>query len=285
MKRWLTLLALVTGVAAGQDTPQPPPAQEQPEIVDQTSPAGTPPAASAADPAAPATEPAPPVPGNDKAIPQAYSEEHYAATWSRNPFLIATTAPAGPAPGPGFAEDWELKGLTRDKGQPEALLSNKKTQEIRWVKTTEDKDGFKLLKANIDRDMHKSSVEVAKAGEPSPATFTFPEAAAAPNAGGVAPARPAPGMPQMQGQGAGRVGVPGQTAANVQRGGAGMMPQNQNMGGNNAPRMNPGVQNGGNIPRMNPGVKQPNGIMSVPGNQPSPPGRRRVLIPSSPPAS
>ncbi len=283
MKRWLTLLALVTGIAAGQDTPQPPPAQEQPEIVDQTPPAGTPPAAPAADPAAPpaadpAAAPAPSV-DNSKAIPQAYSEEHYAATWSRNPFLIETVV-KGPVVGPGFAEDWELKGLTRDKGQPEALLSNKKTQEIRWVKTTEDKDGFKLLKANIDRDMHKSSVEVAKAGESAPATFTFPETAAAPNAGGVAPPRPAPGMPQMQGQGAARVGVPGQTPTNVQRAGAGVMPQNQN----NAPRANPGIQNG-NIPRMNPGVKQPNAIMSIPGGQPNPPGRRRVLIPSSPPAS
>ncbi len=265
MQRWPTLLVLlVSGLAIGQDTPQPPPA-EQPEIVDQTSVT----AAAATDPQAPpAAAPAPAVPSNDKAIPQAYSEEHYAGTWSRNPFLIEVGHGPDKPMGPGFAEDWELKGLTRDKGQPEALLGNKKTQETRWVKTTEDKDGFKLIKANVDRDMHKSSVEVAKAGEPSPATFTFPEVAAAPGAQGNG-ARGQPPMPMPQG-GIRPNPITGQPNMNNRNG----VPT-------------PGVQNNGipgGVPRMNPGIKTNNG-MPAPAMQPTPPGRRRVLIPASPPAS
>lgn len=260
MKRWLTFLSLlVSGLAIGQDTPQPPPPAEQPEIVDQTP-------APAADSVPPAVAP-PVLPSNDKAIPQAYSEEHYASTWSRNPFLIEVK-PIDVHQGPGFADDWELKGLTRDKGQPEALLGNKKTQETRWVKTVEDKDGFKLIKANIDRDMHKSSVEVAKAGESAPATFTFPEVAAAPGGQG---ARAQPPMPMPQG-GNGRPG-------------AGNIPQPNMMNGQARPNVNMpgGVPNNG-VPgaanRMNPGIRTNNA--QPPAGQPSPPGRRRVLIPASP---
>ena len=159
MKRWITLLSFAAGAVIGQGGPpsKPAPAPAPAEAKGETP---EPVAAAAAN----------------KAIPQAYSEEHYASTWSRNPFLIET-AVKGPSVGPGFAEDWELRGLTRSKGEPEALLGNKKTQEFRWVKKSADKDGFKLVKANIDRDLHKSSVEVEKAGESSPATFTFPEVA------------------------------------------------------------------------------------------------------------
>ncbi|MDB6139184.1 MAG: hypothetical protein JWO94_2256 [Verrucomicrobiaceae bacterium] len=262
MTRRLTLLSLLAGfgLASGQDTPSPElpppvPAQEQPGVT--TAP-------PSADAAAPVSAP---VPGADKAIPQAYSEEHYAGTWNRNPFLIETTV-KGPVAGPGFGEDWELRGLTRNKGQPEALLGNKKTQEFHWVKMTEDKDGFKLIKANIDRDLHKSSVEVAKAGESGNATFTFPEVAAAPGGAGNG-GRPNPGMPQN-----GAVPRPG------------VLGQPNNMV---RPGMNPGMQGatGAGVPRVNPAFNnKPGAPMQVPAGQPNPPGRRRVLIPAAPsPAS
>ena len=270
MKRWLILLSLAAGLALAEEAkkpPQPPaPAAPpvpavKPEPAEVTIGAPKPPAqpvaaTSATPPPAPSATPAAAAAAvPDKAIPQAYSEEHYASTWRRNPFLLVTNDKIV-TPGPGFAEDWELKGLIRNKGKPEALLNNKKTQEYHWVRTTEDKDGFKLLEATIDRDLHKSSVKVAKAGEGTPATFTFPEVAAAPAVGmkpGGAPGAPIrPGMPPAQ-------PVPQQP---------GMQPGMQPGNPNGLPgRVNPAMQQ-----QQRPG--QPNAI-----GQPNPGVRRRVLIP------
>ncbi len=288
MKIWLPFLSLIAAaIVCGQDAPPPGVAVEPPSEVpgapgvtpapDQTA-SGTPEPATPGAPVAAA-------PKEDKAIPQAYSEEHYAATWARNPFLIETKVTTT-NPGPGFAEDWELKAVIRSKGQPEAFLSNKKTQETRWVKTTEDKDGFKILEANIDRDVHKSSVKVAKTGEREPATFTFPEVAAAPGAG----ARP--GMPPIpQPQGATNRTFP--TPNNPTQPRPGIVP-------NGAVQARPGgvvtngaqVQQPGGMPNGMPG--QNNTIRTLPQNtfkvqggvqippQPTNGGRRRVLIPPSP---
>ena len=256
MKRWITLLSFAAGAVIGQGGPpsKPAPAPAPAEAKGETP---EPVAAAAAN----------------KAIPQAYSEEHYASTWSRNPFLIET-AVKGPSVGPGFAEDWELRGLTRSKGEPEALLGNKKTQEFRWVKKSADKDGFKLVKANIDRDLHKSSVEVEKAGESSPATFTFPEVAAAPQGGGRPPA-----MPQPQGGGAvpggNRPGFPAAAQPNANGAVRPGMPMPQPAMAPGAARANPGT---------NPAIRT-NGAVPMPSAQPSPAGRRRVLIPPTTPGA
>ena len=280
MKAWIpfTLLWLGANCLWGQSPVAPPPQAgvavepASDSLPPQTQGEPSPPSGGATPtPAVPpplTPPPATPQPvaaqGNDKAIPQAYSEEHYAATWARNPFLIETTK--GPVQqGPGFAEDWELRGLTRTKGQPEALLGNKKTQEFRWVKTTEDKDGFKLVDAKIDRDLHNSSVEVAKSGET--ATFKFPEVAAAPATGNRPaglPPMPAPpgGMNNLQKVG----GAPGQNPVN--RPGTGMpVPGNAN----NIPRPGP----------TNPGIRPPGGVQMP--QQPTGSSRRRVLIPPSAP--
>ena len=303
MKRWITFLSLAAGLASAQQVqqfqptpPSPPAAEAKGNAPDQDAkpaqmvpPAGKilaqdakpVPANPAADKAlAQDAKPVPvvkpkletgkgepaPAPVPDKAIPQAYSEEHYASTWRRNPFLLETKPKEG-APTVGFAEDWELKGLTRIQGQPQALLNNKKTQESHWVRTTEDKDGFKLLKATIDRDLHKSSVEVTKAGEAAPATFTFPEVAAAP-ATGARPGAPVPGvrpgspMPTPGTNPIRQPGMPnGQVPNNAMRQ-PGAPPQAAGQPGNGIPRMNPAIQ---------------------PGAQPTQGTRRRVLIPPTAP--
>lgn len=271
MKRWLILLPLIAGFVAGQDTP---PAQPPPEATPPGAPMPAPEPASQGQPppeqppAAPVQQQPPSAPaGGDtsKAIPQAYSEEHYATTWSRNPFLIEVPL-KGPEQVVGFADDWELRGLVRSNGEPMALLCNKKTQEFKRVKTTEDKDGFKLIKANIERDMHKSSVEVAKAGESKSATFTFPEVATAPGpAGANTRVPPMPVPPGGQGIG----GIKG-----------GVMPQ---QGGGVRPNGVPNMPNGVPVqPNMN-GARVNPAIRTAPNAVPNPTqSRRRVLIPPQP---
>ncbi len=233
--------------------PSPAPAAETPA----PSPTPEPPAqAATVTPAAPAavSQAAPPAAVPSNAIPKAYAEEHYAATWRRNPFLIETKAKDA-APGPSFADDWELKGLTRIKGEPQAMLGNKKTQEYHWVKTTEDKDGFKLLEAKFDRDIHKQSVKVAKSGDPNPATFTFPEVAAAPAAamGARVPGAPGAGAPGAIPRGP---GVP--------------------------PAASPANAFRPTVPNAQAGAQRPGMPMAAPGAQPTPNTRRRTLLPPQP---
>jgi len=299
MKRWITFLSLAAGLAFAQQAKQLQPTPPSPPkgkalaqdakpapvvpVTDKTlvQDAKPVPAVPAADKtlaqdlkAVPSAKPkletgkGEPAPAAvpDKAIPQAYSEEHYASTWRRNPFLLETKPKEG-APTVGFAEDWELKGLTRIQGQPQALLNNKKTQESHWVRTTEDKDGFKLLEATIDRDLHKSSVKVTKAGEAAAATFTFPEVAAAP-ATGARPGAPVPGVRpggQMPTPGTNPIRQPGMPNGQVPNNAIrqlGAPPQAAGQPGNGIPRMNPAMQ---------------------PGGQPNQGTRRRVLIPPTAP--
>lgn len=266
MKHWLLLLPLAAVLVSAQEAPSP---SSPPDVKPMGAIKGSAPAESEpgiGSPASLAVQPkqeAPPAaaaPNN--AIPEAYSEAHYASTWSKNPFLLEVKRDDGPK-APGFAEDWELRGLVTHQGQPEALLNNKKTQEYHWVKTIEDKDGFKLVEANRDRDLHKSSVKVAKGGES--ATFTFPEIAAAPPTG----ARP--GGPMVPGAPIRQPGMPPSQPGMQQAPPNGMMP-----------RPNPGMPQPGNtngIPRINPGNQPPRGVTPMGNVQPNNGGRRRVLIP------
>ena len=266
MKHRFTFLCFVAsaGMVLSQDGAPPPPAPgappdaPPPAEVPVEAPVATPPPTNSSEAPAPAAN-------ENKAIPQAYSEEHYAATWARNPFLIKTVV-EGPKVGPGFAEDWELRGLTKVKGEPEALLGNKKTQEFKWIRGTEDKDGFKLLEAKFDRDIHKASVEVSKTGEPSKATFTFPEVAAAPTGG---PGGARTGIPGAMVPGGMNKPMPPGGNPNMPRPGQPAMP---------APQAGQPSNNNNRFPVPNNGAR-PN--VPIPA-QPTTTNRRRVLIPPQP---
>lgn len=163
-------------------------ARAQDDAAPPEAPAAEPAAAAEADPGNPVIE------GFGQAIPTPYPLDRYAATWSKNPFLIEVAPTAGPTV--SFAQDWALTGLTvRPTGEATAYIRNKQTQEFKRVGNTEDKDGFKLVKANPNPDRKLASVEVAKGSET--ATLTYDETLSAP-----APAQPRVPMPGQQPQGA-----------------------------------------------------------------------------------
>lgn len=156
------------------------------------NPPAEPPPAEKADPANPVLE------GFGTAIPTPYPVDRYSATFSKNPFLIEVAPTAGPTV--SFAQDWALTGLTvRPSGEATAYIRNKQTQEFKRVGNTEDKDGFKLVKANPNPDRKLASVEVAKGAET--ATLTYDETMSAPAAPRVPPQGQQPqGAATPQGQ-------------------------------------------------------------------------------------
>ena len=208
----------------------------------------------------------------ETAVPEAYRDDRYQVTLSKNPFMLKTNVPNNPVQ--TFATDWDLKYLRESKGKVLAGIQNRQTQELRTISEQPDKEGFRLVKATIARNRKDSSVEVQKGSET--ATLTYSETAAAPGraqpGGGIIPGQApraggAAGMPQGF-----RPGQPQQGGSPVRManlpGGIGAAASAQGVQPQGYPNTIP------NAPNMN--------AAGAPGqaDAPDPVRRRRVLVPS-----
>ncbi len=106
----------------------------------------------------------------DAVIPKAFPTSRYEASWSKNPFLLKTTA--GPQPPVSFAQDWVISGMYRNQGKTVVSLMNRQTGERKKV-TSEDGEGaeFTLVKANIAPRPSDSSAEIRKGSEVATLTY------------------------------------------------------------------------------------------------------------------
>ncbi len=259
MKYRLTAFLALACAAYAQE-PQPAPTEESPAPQ---------PAGETAVPERPIEQ------GTELAIPQAYAEDRYQSTFTKNPFLIKTAAVQQAQA--SFAEDWELGGIYGRGNTTTALIRNRKTAEFRRVTDVPDKEGFRLVETNTSRSRKDTSVKVAKGNEI--ATLTYPDTPAAPAPGAatgaarIQPGRQPPvgttpaGMPPGYVPGRPMTGVQGQPAPTIRQPGATSSPNiiQQPTGGRAV------IQS------------QPGSPVAAPGNVPNPVSRRRVLIPSPTP--
>ena len=106
----------------------------------------------------------------DAVIPKAFPTARYEASWSKNPFLLKTTAVTQPTV--SFAQDWVISGMYRNQGKTVVSLMNRQTGERKKV-TSEDGEGaeFTLVKANIAPRPSDSSAEIRRGSEVATLTY------------------------------------------------------------------------------------------------------------------
>lgn len=232
--------------AAPPNGPMPVPAVQVPPAAPESTDVG-----SSPTPQAPEAT----LPGRGASVPESYREDRYEATFKKNPFVIVTKAPAGP-PGPGLAEDWELKGMQDLNGVQRVTLMNKKTSQFKRIGPEPDKDGFRLVAMNQASTRRDRSVKISNGTEEAELHFSD---------------TPTPGKP-----------MPGQVVGGMPKAGA-PFAGNVNAGGPVRPTQ------GGVVPRPTTGGLPPSvvpgGVGGVPpaGTAPSSNSRRRLLVPTPAP--
>ena len=146
------LIALRASAQAPADTPSLVPT---PSFVNE---AGAPPSDASVSPSEPpsdAGQSASMPQTAETAVPEAYRDDRYQVTLSKNPFMLKTNVPNNPVQ--TFATDWDLKYLRESKGKVLAGIQNRQTQELRTISEQPDKEGFRLVKATIARNRKDSS--------------------------------------------------------------------------------------------------------------------------------
>ena len=209
----------------------------------------------------------------ETAVPEAYRDDRYQVTLSKNPFMLKTNVPGGLDPNP-FWKEWDLKYLRESKGKVLAGIQNRQTQELRTISEQPDKEGLRLVKATIARNRKDSSVEVQKGSET--ATLTYGETAAAPGR-----AQPGGGIiPGQAPRAGGAAGMPqGFRPGQPQQGGSPVRMANL-PGGIGAAASAQGVQPQG-YPNTTPNAPNMNAAGAAgQAAAPDPVKRRRVLVPS-----
>lgn len=103
--------------------------------------------------------------GAEQVIPQAFPTSRYEASWSKNPFLLKTTAVSQPTV--SFAQDWVISGMYQlPSGKKVVNLMNRQTGERTRVTSDGDEAGeFRLVEATIAPRTSESSAKVAKGSE------------------------------------------------------------------------------------------------------------------------
>jgi hypothetical protein len=256
--------------------------------------------ATAQEDSPPAAEPAPVEAGSsapeENPIPQPIPPTRYDAIFGRNPFLIVTHVDT--PTGPGWAENFELRGYYSVRGVQTAVLKDRSTNKSVRITSTENKDGLRLISAKPSSKRKETTMEIAKSGETSH-TFSFPATASAGATGGMPPggmpgANPTvPGNLRQSGIPApqpGRAAIP---TPNYQNGQMQNPAQRAGIPGvsyaNPAQAANPALQRppvpGAAVP-MPTGIPNPAmGVNGAQGSVPSPISRRRrILAPPTDPA-
>jgi hypothetical protein len=223
------------------------------------------------------TTPAESSPPEENPIPQPLPPTRYDAIFGRNPFLIKT--PVATQTGPGWSENYELRGYFKVRGIETAILKSRDTNKSVKVTMEPNKDGLRLVKANPSSRRKDTTMEIAKEGE-NAHTFSFPSTATVGVAGGAGPAG-APGMP----------GVNPTVGQNLRNPGAAPIPSPRTMPGQlpvpqipGQPGAAPGAYPGGMVrPALPAGQVTPQGanmVPGAPGTVPSPVTRRRRILTS-----
>jgi hypothetical protein len=218
------------------------------------------------------TAPAESSPPEENPIPQPLPPTRYDAIFGRNPFLIKTTVAT--VTGPGWAENYELRGYFKVRGIETAILKSRDNNKSVKVTAEPNKDGLRLVKAHPSSRRKDTTMEIAKEGENSH-TFSFPSTGTVGVAGGaIAPgAVPMPGANPTVGQNLRANGSPAIPSPRVM---PGQLPVPQIPG---QPGAYPGSMVRPALPGQPAGM-QPQGsvVPGAPGTVPSPIARRRRIL-------
>lgn len=206
------------------------------------------------------------------AVPQGFRDDRYEATFKKNPFLTVTKGPPLP-PGPGLADDWELKSMVDRNGVQSVTLLNKKTAQYLHVGPEPDKkEGIRIVKMNQAATRKERSVEIARGSDTATLSFSDSPSPTAPGGRSIVPMPNQPGSVPPRSPYNGNIAVPTPPG--------GIRPS-----GSNIPRPATNGVMPQNIPQGQPNV-QPQGMMpGGSGMQPSNSGRRRLLVPTPAPAT
>lgn len=149
--------------------------------------------------------PAAPAPAEEVAIPEAFPQARYEASWQKNPFLLKT-APIIQVQ-ESWAKDYVLTSLAEIGGVFRVSIRNKVTGESKRLTQGDEGDSeYKVVSVNLQPNRKESSVELSKGAET--ATLKYDEtqlvAQGRPNPGAAAQGAKVgggmPGMPMVPGQ-------------------------------------------------------------------------------------
>ncbi len=147
--------------------------------------------------------------------PQAYPEDRYEASWSKNPFTLKT-APAA-VENVSFAKDLAIASHYGEKANPTIVIVNTKTHErTRLKKGGTASNGMRLTDFKLGETRKEMTVEVVLGSETTELKYN-PEYTGQVAAAGGAGAKPVPGMPVNPGMRPGGMPVPGMPPGAQQR--------------------------------------------------------------------
>jgi hypothetical protein len=107
-----------------------------------------------------------PLHGEEIALPQNTTIDHYQAIWVRSPFTAASVTPEDKASG-----SWALVGLAGSKEDPLVFLQNRETQERMTVTKQSNDKGFQVLSMEAQTDLGQSTAHIHTPAQDLVVTF------------------------------------------------------------------------------------------------------------------
>lgn len=104
-----------------------------------------------------------------EAIPNAYGEDRYQASWDKNPFLLKTVDTVQTKE--NFGKDWALASLSAYKNVYTVRIFNKQTGKYERLKEGDTSGEFRLIGVTYNRDRNKTKVTVAQGNETAELTY------------------------------------------------------------------------------------------------------------------